>query len=89
MIARVVIDLIQLYIVILIVRAVLTWFPTEPGSGVDRLGRSLDKVTEPVLAPVRRILPPMRMGGMGIDLSIIVVLLVLELLVIPVVARVL
>jgi len=49
----------------------------------------LDRVTEPVLAPVRRVLPPLRMGGIGIDLSIIVVLLVLELLVIPVVARVL
>jgi YggT family protein len=89
MLARIVVDLIQLYIVILVVRALLTWFPTEPGSAVSSIGRALDRVTEPVLAPVRRVLPPLRMGGIGIDLSIIVVLLVLELLVIPVVARVL
>jgi hypothetical protein len=32
---------------------------------------------------VRRILPPVRVGGQGIDLSIIVVLLVAEIIVIP------
>ena len=41
----------------------------------------LDAVTEPVLRPVRRILPPIRAGGMGIDLSIIIVILVAEIIV--------
>jgi YggT family protein len=79
---------VQAYIVILIVRAILTWFPVSPGSATYQLSHALDKVTEPVLAPVRRILPPMRVGGMGLDLSIIIVLLVLELLVIPIIYRV-
>lgn len=30
-------------------------------------------VTEPVLAPVRRVLPPVRFGSVGIDLAFIVV----------------
>lgn len=33
------------------------------------------RVTEPVLAPVRRVLPPVRLGPVTIDLSIVVVLL--------------
>ena len=45
--------------------------------------RVLDAITEPVLRPVRRILPPVRVGGHGIDLSIIVVVLVAEIIVIP------
>jgi YggT family protein len=33
----------------------------------------LYSLTEPVLGPVRRIIPPMGFGGMGLDLSPIVV----------------
>ncbi|MHB1503042.1 MAG: YggT family protein [Acidimicrobiales bacterium] len=79
--------LIQIYILVLIARAVISWFPARPGSGLDHAARALDRVTEPVLAPVRRLLPPMRIGGMGIDLSFIVVLLFLELVLTPIVVR--
>jgi YggT family protein len=68
---------------VLIVRALLSWFPVRPGTGFERVVRGLDAVTEPVLRPIRRILPPIRAGGMGIDLSIIVVILVAEAVVIP------
>lgn len=71
--------LVELYVVILIVRALLSWFPVAPGSGFERVIRALDRVTEPVLRPVRRILPPVRAGGMAIDLSIIVVVLFAQL----------
>ena len=30
-------------------------------------------VTEPILAPVRRAVPPLRVGGMAIDLAFIIV----------------
>jgi YggT family protein len=40
-------------------------------------------VTEPVLRPIRRVLPPVRAGGMAIDLSILLVILVCEIIVIP------
>ena len=75
--------LVELYVVVLIVRALLSWFPVRPGSGFEKVVRAMDAVTEPVLRPIRRILPPIRAGGMGIDLSIIVVVLVAEIVVIP------
>jgi YggT family protein len=37
-------------------------------------------ITEPVLRPVRRLLPPIRMGGMAMDLSPIIVFIVLGIL---------
>jgi YggT family protein len=40
----------------------------------------LFRVTEPVLAPIRNLLPPVRMGGMGLDLSPLIVFLVIEVL---------
>jgi len=79
--------LIELYVILLIVRALLSWLPARPGTPLDRFVRALDHVTEPVLRPVRRILPPIRAGGMGIDLSIIVVVLVAEIVVIPLLLR--
>jgi YggT family protein len=65
---------------LLIARAVLDWSvvlagPSAPGSVRFRLARGVIAVTEPILAPVRRMLPPLRIGGMSIDLAFVVVLL--------------
>jgi YggT family protein len=79
--------IVELYVVILIVRALLSWFPVRSGTGFEKVVRALDAVTEPVLRPVRRILPPLRAGGMGIDLSIIVVVLVAQIVVLPLLRR--
>ena len=75
--------IIELYVIILIVRALLSWFPVRPGTGFEKVIRALDAITEPVLRPVRRILPPIRAGGMGIDLSILVVVIVAQVVVVP------
>jgi YggT family protein len=75
--------LVEAYVVVLIARALLSWLPARPGTALYRVVRVLDSVTEPVLRPIRRILPPIRAGGMGIDLSIIIVVIVAELVVIP------
>jgi YggT family protein len=68
---------------ILLARLVLDWAtllagPPAYGSVRARATGALHAVTEPVLAPVRRVLPPLRFGGVGIDLSFIVVFLALS-----------
>jgi YggT family protein len=75
--------LVEAYVVVLIARALLSWLPARPGTALFRVVRVLDAVTEPVLRPLRRVLPPLRAGGMAIDLSIIIVIIVAELVVIP------
>jgi YggT family protein len=42
--------------------------------------RALGTVTDPVLVPLRRVLPPMTVGGMGLDLSPLIVIVVIEIL---------
>jgi YggT family protein len=71
-----------LYILALFARALLSWFPSEPGTTLYGVVRTLDRITEPVLRPIRRILPPVRAGGMAIDLSLIVAILILEIVVV-------
>jgi YggT family protein len=66
-------------------RALLSWFPVSPGSVLSSVNQVLYRLTEPVLSPVRRILPPLRAGGMGIDLSFIVVFFGIQFILIPVV----
>jgi YggT family protein len=73
----------ELYIIAIFARIVVSWFPVQPGSGFASVVRFLYTITEPVLGPVRRAVPAMRMGGMGLDLSPIIVVLVFQLLVLP------
>ena len=84
MVFDILIFVVEAFVVVLIVRALLSWVPTRPGSPVTAVTRVLDRVTEPVLRPVRRILPPVRAGGMGIDLSILVVILVAQIVILPI-----
>ena len=68
----------QLYVYVLIIAAVFSWLvvfnvvnPRNPA--VTMIGQFLYAVTEPVLRPIRRLLP--NMGG--IDISPIIVILVI------------
>ena len=70
----------QLYIIVIFVRLIMSWFPPTPGTTYQQICDAFVSVTEPVLAPVRAMMPPMRMGAMALDLSPIVVLLGLQLL---------
>lgn len=58
---------------ILLVSVVLSWLRLPEDNPIVRVTRAL---TEPVLAPVRRLLP----GGGGIDISPMIVLLAIRLL---------
>jgi YggT family protein len=82
---RILTDIVWIYIVALVARALLSWFPSEPGTTLYGIVRALDRITEPVLRPVRRLLPPVRAGGMAIDLSIIITILVLEIVVVNII----
>lgn len=87
MFQRVIYDIVEVYIWVLIARILLSWFPATPGGSLERVVSALDKLTEPVLAPVRRVLPQVRIGGMGLDLSPLVVLLLIQFVVLPLLLR--
>jgi YggT family protein len=68
-IATLLIYVLYAFIIVLIVRVLFSWVSPFPTNAVSRLAF---RITEPVLAPVRRWLPPVS----GIDLSPLVVTLV-------------
>jgi len=73
----------QLYILALFARIILSWFPISPGTAMASVFSALYAVTEPVLGPVRRMLPPIGMGGMGLDFSPIIVTFAFQFLLVP------
>jgi YggT family protein len=77
-------DLGQIYIIILIVRAILSWFPYSADSPLNPVRRVVFTLTEPVLAPFRRIIPPIGM----IDISFLVAIIAVEIFVSVVLARI-
>jgi YggT family protein len=73
--------LLEVYVLILIAYALMSWFPVSTGSGLEKAVVVLSRICEPVLRPVRRVLPPVRVGGTAIDLSVIIVIIAAEILV--------
>ena len=67
--------LLNIYTWVIILRAVMSWVapvPTHP------LGQILVNVTEPVLKPLRRLVPPSALGG--IDVSPILAILAIQVI---------
>lgn len=65
-------SLVSLYEVVLIIRVLMSWIRPDPHHPVVYW---MGRLTEPVLEPVRRLLPA---NGMGLDLSPLIVLLILH-----------
>jgi YggT family protein len=73
-------DLITLYVILIVVRIVLTWFPLDPDGALATIAGFLFAITDPILGPLRRAIPPIRLGSAAIDLSPIIVLIGLQIL---------
>ena len=58
-------------VIAIFIRAILSWFQLDPRSPLVQL---LDSITEPILEPIRRIMPRLGM----IDLSPLVAILLLQ-----------
>jgi YggT family protein len=62
-----------LFLLSLFARMILSYVSVMPGSPLESFNKVVIVITDPVLAPVRRILPPARIGGGAVDLSPLIV----------------
>jgi YggT family protein len=69
-------QVIRIYSYLLWGRVILSWFPIQRGGAMESIYNVLYTVTEPVLGPIRRAIPPLG----GFDLSPIVAFFALQLL---------
>jgi YggT family protein len=83
--AQVLCVLLTVYWIILLTRIILSWAISlgwrPPYSGPLRTILDLiDDVTDPVLRPLRALMPPIRAGGVGLDLSPLIAFVILFVL---------
>ncbi len=69
-------SLISVYYIVLLARVILSWFPLQPGTPMASIASIVYQLTEPIMGPVRRIIPSIGM----IDISPIVVFFGLRIL---------
>ncbi len=72
--------LVQIYTIVLLVYAVLSWIPDLRYS---RFERALATFVEPLLAPIRRVIPPIG----GLDIAFLILILLLQFLIRPLLAN--
>ena len=75
---RFVTSLYYVYLLLIFVYILLSWIPLPYNVWLSRFQRFLYDVVNPYLAVFRRLLPMLRLGGMGLDLSPILGILVLS-----------
>ena len=73
-VAKILYMVFNLYMWIIIIRAVISWVSPDPHNPLVRI---LYQITEPVLSPIRRWIP---LRGMGIDISPIIVIMIIYFL---------
>jgi len=72
--AQLVLTVLSLYTWVIIIRALISWVSPDPRNPIVQL---LSKLTEPVLKPLRKLVPPSMTGG--IDVSPILAILLIQL----------
>ena len=72
--------LIQVYSWAVLVWVILSWVRVSSVHPLGRVQVFLDRIIYPVILPMRRVIPPLRLGMAAIDLTPIILLLGLRLL---------
>ncbi|MGZ5383115.1 MAG: YggT family protein [Acidimicrobiia bacterium] len=73
-------SLIQLYTLVIFARILLEWVRVPSDHPAGKVRSVLATIVDPVLTPLRRVIPPVRMGGAALDLSPLVLLIGLSIL---------
>ena len=71
---QLVLTVLSLYTWVIIIRALISWVSPDPYNPIVQI---LRRLTEPVLKPLRRLVPPAATGG--IDVSPILAILLIQL----------
>ena len=85
-VARVLVSAIQIYLLVLLARVVVDWVRIFARDWVPRgivlvLVEFLYTVTDPPLRFLRRFIPPLRIGGIALDMAFLVLFLICYVLI--------
>lgn len=64
----------QLFVILIFVRIILSWFPASDGLFMT-IQQAVFTATEWAMGPLRRVIPPVRLGAAALDLSPLILLI--------------
>lgn len=68
-----------MFLIVLLAHVIFSWVPRPP-EPLMPIVLGVRRVVEPVAAPLRRLIPPLRIGGVALDLSIIILFILVQIL---------
>ena len=75
------VTLLTIYFYAIFAWVILSWIRVSSTHPLGRVQTFLDRIIYPVILPLRRVIPPIRIGGGALDLSPIVVLIGIQVLI--------
>ena len=75
------ITLLTIYFYAVFAWVILSWIRVSSTHPLGRIQMFLDRIIYPVILPIRRIVPPIRIGGGALDLSPIILLIGIQILI--------
>lgn len=75
------VNLLTIYFYAVFAWVILSWIHVSSVHPLGRLRAFLDRIIYPLILPLRRVIPPIRIGGGALDLSPIVLLLGIQILI--------
>lgn len=75
------VTLLQVYFYAVFAWVILSWIRVSSVHPLGRVQVFLDRIIYPVILPIRRVVPPIRIGGGALDLSPIILLVGIQILI--------
>ncbi len=69
-----------IYLFVIFARILLSWFPLDPNGIGAAIAGFLYVLTDPILVPLRKLIPGVRLGRVMLDLSPIIAIIGIQIL---------
>ena len=75
------VTLLTIYFYAVFAWVILSWIRVSSTHPLGKVQMFLDRIIYPVILPLRRVIPPIRIGGGALDLSPIILLIGIQILI--------
>jgi YggT family protein len=75
------VTLLTVYFYAVFAWVILSWIRVSSVHPLGRIQTFLDRIIYPLILPIRRVIPPIRIGGGALDLSPIILLIAIQILI--------
>lgn len=73
-------QILNLFTLALLAWIVLSWIRVPYDHPIGKVHRFLDRMIMPIVLPLRRVIPPLNLGGVSLDLSVLLIFIVINII---------